>query len=168
MTPDDLAKHGLRVTPLEFVGDKAETLFGNYLVDSGWKDLANRVRWWAWCLSPDETDSFYVWQYGTRAENEADAKAAAQADHAARICAAIEPIAPLADADLIADDTALFGEGYLDAPDVAQAARVLLDARWPQSLTAVHAWMKTTDTTAYGFSTSVEAALRAIADGGAS
>lgn len=101
MTPDELAKHGLRVKPLgwdDMGGDFARAaapLFGNIRVEKYSDNFTV-----AWSV-PGFTDTLTDGEWATFA----DAKAAAQADYTARICAALEPITP---------------------PDVAQAARVLL------------------------------------------
>lgn len=80
------------VTPLEFVYGKAESIIGNYLIDSGWKDKVGGDRWWAWA-GPTDTDNdrdpFYVWQHGALVADEKAAKAAAQADYEARVRSAL-------------------------------------------------------------------------------
>ena len=159
MTPDDLAKHGLRVKPCE-----GPNFDWDYF---GWKHVS-RGDW-------DDSDEEYKTPHL--------AKVAAQADHAARVCATLELIAPLDDAALepITPPTAMpisihhqsdevvqvgpitpkqladilrekFGvdpkTGRLNhgntespyntaPPDVAQAARVLLDALTPKDLAAI-------------------------------
>ncbi len=83
----DLAKPVVK--PLEWVYSRAESEVGTYVIDSG---LSSGVegRWYAWAHDPDESDSFYIWQYGVRVGSEEAAKAAAQADYEQRILSALE------------------------------------------------------------------------------
>lgn len=110
------------VRPLEFVYGVAESIVGNYLIDSGWKDKVGGERWWAWAGPiSGESDPFYAWQHGTRADDEKAAKAAAQADYEARILAALD-LTPAPDAQVIED--ARLGQEW-DADDVEPCGKCM-------------------------------------------
>lgn len=142
MTPEQLAKHGLRVKPLEWVSRQA----------NGYK----HGLWWSSGACIDRADGDHYLYDGKLFFSHVLATDAAQADYAARIAAALEPIAP---------------------PDVAQAARVLSDAlandghqahvssgaKWGEAWKAMAAEYKAEGWT--DWPAIFDAALRAIADG---
>ena len=63
----------------------AECAFGDYIIESGWKDKIGGVRWFSWVLSKHQDDFVDAYLHGTRAANMEAAKAAAQAHHAAKM-----------------------------------------------------------------------------------
>ena len=127
MTPDELAKHGLRVTPLAWYSICTSEL--------------GYTRWMAegFCLyRADLAEHGSGWDFqGKWYPIINQVKDIAEADHAAHIAAALEPIAPpffskasfadFTDANDVGDEILLHGQpGKCRAapPDVAQAARV--------------------------------------------
>ena len=113
MTPQELEKHGLRVAPLVFIDEDGDgTVFTSR--------VGGLMR-----IFLQKGGNFFVPKLGMDTyPSLPEAIAAANADHAARIAAALEPISAT---DLIAEDAALFGEDLLEPiaqpVSVAEAAR---------------------------------------------
>jgi hypothetical protein len=84
----------VRVRALEWNGSDlhsaAQCETGEYEIEGGWKDKIGGVRWYAW-LHRTHDDGSDCYFNGTEAVSMEAAKAAAQADYARRILAALEP-----------------------------------------------------------------------------